>query len=863
MNYKSFISLKRILLVFFVLLTANHMQGQSIKGAWENITNMPTARWFPGTAVCDGKIYVIGGNSSATTASLSVVEVYDPITDTWQVKTPMPTPRSQVSACTVKGKIYAIGGSSGPSTGWTPVANVDIYDPATDSWTKGADFPNARTEIGLVAVNDKIYAIGGIDGKSAASKSVDIYDPASNSWSKGADMITARGTMPACALDGKIYVFGGSNGGASNWNHYASAEMYDIATNSWSAIKDMPESRSHLTGCAFNKKIYAIGGTQLDKGMSYSNMASYNPQTNTWENEPSMITAREAFNAVVLDGKIFAIGGTQAQNGLIAFSNAEVFDSIPKVAMSEKELQLPAKQGIFIGKLSSPKSSSLKFTFTKNEKLFDAALFLIRNDSVFTAQNFGLNSNKEYQFEILAVSENKDSIKTIMKLKTYFKVKATFTAPNGFLLESSDKKVMLDVLSSKVQGNGFVANSDTIWKNMKNAVEPFNNIDLIFTSHTHACHFDAELLFNALKNNPKAISIMNADAKNAMATYFADNSWLKDRIFAPTIPAKSHLDTTISGIKIRLTSIPHAGTTILGINLVLDSIEFVHFDDYNNLTEADYKTIGFTQKPVDVALIGALLLNGEQKVIKETYSPADFITVSHIMNISNVYSNFTSKADELKALNYQVNIPRWPMEMFSYKKYKNRIWLTNINSAPEITRSFKDLAVETGNTTKVYIPKNTFKDANLDDVFENVITIDDKPLPEWATFDATTQNLVLTPTTAKNYTVNITATDNHLSFSNINFKLQVTAPNKIENIGNSIFRVYPNPAHSEINIENTGLLKNGYSVSIYNLIGEKIYSGNESKQIRTKIDLSKFSETVMFLKITSENINECHRIIRF
>ena len=75
-------------------------------------------------------------------------------------------------------------------------------------------------------------------------------------------------------------------------------------------------------------------------------------------------------------------------------------------------------------------------------------------------QDFGLNSNKEYQFEILAISENNDSVRTVLKINTYFKVDAVFTSPMGFLLKSSDKKVMLDVLSSKTPGYGFIANSD-------------------------------------------------------------------------------------------------------------------------------------------------------------------------------------------------------------------------------------------------------------------------------------------------------------------------------------------------------------------------------------------------------------------
>jgi N-acetylneuraminic acid mutarotase len=853
---------KRILILVLVFhLISSLLTSQTIKGSWESITNMPTARWYPGTTVYDDKIYVIGGNTSSTTAPLNVVEVYNPTTDTWETKTPMPVPRSQLSACTLDGKIYVIGGSSGPSS-WTPVPNVDVYDPANDTWSEGADMPGPRAELGLVAVQDKIYAIGGIDGTSTASKSVDIYDPLSDTWSKGADMPTARGTMPACELDGKIYVFGGSNGGISGWNHYDTLEVYDITSDSWSTKQDMPFSRSHLTGCVLNNKIFALGGTQINQNMSYATMASYDPNTDIWESEPSMITAREAFKAVVVNGKIYAIGGTQYQNGLVAFPNAEVFDTLPKVVISNSEIRLPADQAGFIGKLYVPNSGDLIFTFSKDDILYDGALFELRNDSVFTAQNFGLNSDKEYQFEILAISENNDSVRTVIKLSTFYKVNAVFTGPNGFLLESSDKKVMIDVLSSKTLGYGFLANSNDIYENMKNAVEPFNNIDLIYTSHSHPCHFDAELLLNAMINNPGAISVMGVDVKNAMVQYFATNPGLEDRIFAPVIPVNTFIDTTFAGIKIRLTNIVHEGSTTLSINFMLDSIQFVHFDDYNSLTEDDYNTIGFTQLSTDVAFLGSLLLNGEQTMIKETYKTSGYITISHIVNISSLYNDYVTKAEKLKALNYQVNIPRWPMEMFSYKKSDNRISLCTLNSAPKLNRTFQDQTVEKDNTLMVNIPDDAFKETDPDDTIKYSFAINNMPLPEWAIYNTITQNLELTASEAKTYTITITATDNHLSFANTSFKLQVTEPVAIENrVNNTGFKVYPNPAQSLINIENSGDQKSGYSVELYNLLGEKIYSVNNYQDNKITIDLSKFSESVMFLIITRDGTIESYKII--
>jgi N-acetylneuraminic acid mutarotase len=861
-NKLLFFSKRMLILVLAFCINTNYLKGQTIKGSWTSITGVNTARWFPGTTIFDGKIYIIGGNATSSSAPLNVVEVYDPATDTWETKTPMPTPRSQVSACTFNGKIYVIGGSSGPSS-WTPVSTVYIYDPATDTWSTGADMPSPRTELSLISVQNKIYAIGGIDGSSTGSKSVDIYDPIANTWSNGSNMPTARGTMPACELDGKIYVFGGSNGNASGWNHYATLEVYDIATDNWSTKQEMPASLSHLTGCVLNNKIFALGGTQVDQNMTYAAMYSYDPKTDTWESEPSMITAREAFKAVVVNGKIYAIGGTQYP-GLIAFSNSEVYDTVPKVFISNPEMRLPVNQASIIGKLFVPNSGNLKFTYTRDETLYDGALFEIQNDSVIAVQNFGLNSNKEYQFEVLAISENNDSVRTVIKLSTFYKVDAVFSAPMGFLLESSDKKVMLDVLTSKTPGYGFVANSNEIYDNMKNGVDPFNNIDLIYTSHTHGCHFDAELLFNTMKNNPKAIAIMSQDVKTAMKQFFTDNPDLLNNVFAPEIPVNSFIDTTLSGIKIRLTNIAHEGSSTLSINLMLDSIQFVHFDDYNNLTVADYKTIGFTQLPTDVAFIGSLLLNGEQQMIKDTYNSSTHLTISHIAFITNtLYNECVTKAEKLKALNYQINLPRWPMEMFSYKKSDTHISLSTLNNAPKINRTFNDLTVEKDNTVKVRIPKTSFIETDPGDTINYTFSINSKPLPEWAIFDTISRNMEFTPSEAKSYTVTITATDNHLSYANTSFKLKVTEPVAIENKEiNTEFKVYPNPAQSLINIESPGDKEESYSVNLYNILGEKIYSVNEIRDSKITIDLSMFSESVIFLIITSEGTNECHKITK-
>ncbi len=59
---------------------------------WTQKADMPKVRFILSASAVDGKIYAIGGSSAMHGAGLSIVDEYDPTTDTWTTKAPMPTP---------------------------------------------------------------------------------------------------------------------------------------------------------------------------------------------------------------------------------------------------------------------------------------------------------------------------------------------------------------------------------------------------------------------------------------------------------------------------------------------------------------------------------------------------------------------------------------------------------------------------------------------------------------------------------------------------------------------------------------------------------------------------------------------------
>lgn len=144
--------------VLLVVLLGLATMSLAQEGAWTQKADMPTARYGPGSAVVEGRIYVIGG-ARVSQGRTAVVEAYDPATDTWTTRTSMPTARQGVVAAAVDGIIYAMGG-------WatnTVFSRVQAYEPATDTWTTKAAMPTARTLAAAAVVDGWIYVMGGND----------------------------------------------------------------------------------------------------------------------------------------------------------------------------------------------------------------------------------------------------------------------------------------------------------------------------------------------------------------------------------------------------------------------------------------------------------------------------------------------------------------------------------------------------------------------------------------------------------------------------------------------------------------------------------------------------------------------------
>lgn len=214
--------------------------------------NVPRSE-LAGVAADDGtglKHYAIGGRGPLCppTGVCDAVEIYDPATATWTTGAPMPTPRAGLGAAAIGSLVYVVGGRAcgSPYCG-PPLNTLEIYVAPLNLWLPGAPMPVAVLDIySVTALGGRIYVIGGHDG-SAEVATMQIYDPALGVWSLGAPMPTKRSNAIAGVCDGHIYVIGGTNGGGTN---LATVEEYDPATGAWNVAPSLPSPASELANGA-------------------------------------------------------------------------------------------------------------------------------------------------------------------------------------------------------------------------------------------------------------------------------------------------------------------------------------------------------------------------------------------------------------------------------------------------------------------------------------------------------------------------------------------------------------------------------------------------------------------------------------
>jgi N-acetylneuraminic acid mutarotase len=286
--------------------------------AWTSRAPLPTGRMLLVGGVVDVAtrpiVYTFGGVGVGDgDFDRTAVEAYDYSADTWVTKAQMPLKSTGANgAALIQGKFYLPGGYEDTGDGKERHPFLQVYDVATDSWSRKADMPLPSSEGEVGVIDGKLYVLAGRRnfqedcadcGAPVPVRKLFRYNPASDTWSSRPWCPNYHAAGAGGVIAGKFYVAGGYG---PNGAPTAALDIYNPVTNKWSAGAPMPTVRVGMAGAIVGGKLWVIGGEAGE-------VIAYDPVTNKWTGKPGLITPRSGLIAakVRVDGNthVLAIGG--------------------------------------------------------------------------------------------------------------------------------------------------------------------------------------------------------------------------------------------------------------------------------------------------------------------------------------------------------------------------------------------------------------------------------------------------------------------------------------------------------------------------------------------------------------------------
>ncbi len=173
----------------------------------------------------------------------------------------------------------------------------------------------AKVDTATLLLDGRVLVAGGAIPNDSALAAAELYDVASGTWTATREMTEARFGHTATLLrDGTVLVAGGGTRGSigSGETPSASAERFDPASGTWTATGSMGVIRpSGQTATLLRDgKVLLAGGYGSIPDAVTNSAELYDPDSGTWTPTGTMIGAHANFTATLLpNGLVLVAGG--------------------------------------------------------------------------------------------------------------------------------------------------------------------------------------------------------------------------------------------------------------------------------------------------------------------------------------------------------------------------------------------------------------------------------------------------------------------------------------------------------------------------------------------------------------------------
>jgi len=271
-------------------------------GQWSPAGRLDAPRAGLAAVVLDETLYAAGG--AGLTTPRTEFESYDAELDRWFPETPLPIGLERFGMAVSGERIYAAGGyAQGELGGVGPSPAMWSWSAQSRVWQSEAPMPAPRADFALVAVDSRLYAIGG----SHDDATLFVFDPEAREWeSREIPAGVTRAASSAVVSDGRIYMIGGFAAGRASDR----VDIYDVEADAWTRGPDLPEARGGAAiAMADDGRIHLFGGRGGDGNVTLDRHSSWMPGDAGWRQEAALPSPRTNAAAAALRGGIFVVGG--------------------------------------------------------------------------------------------------------------------------------------------------------------------------------------------------------------------------------------------------------------------------------------------------------------------------------------------------------------------------------------------------------------------------------------------------------------------------------------------------------------------------------------------------------------------------
>ena len=210
------------------------------------------------------------------------------------------TAREWVNVEAARGEIYIFGGRDRQGQTYKEIYRVDLQDLRIH---KISTLPSPRFAMASTVLDDRIYVLGGFDGRRCFSDIL-VFDSKSSKISKLAELPSSRCFGAAAVQNGQIYYFGGWDGG----EQLDEIIRIDPNTGSTELVGRLPSPRELITAESLSGKIYGFGGSDRH-GNYLDDVVVLDPSDRSVAGLGRLPSGRARSSTVVMNDQILLVGG--------------------------------------------------------------------------------------------------------------------------------------------------------------------------------------------------------------------------------------------------------------------------------------------------------------------------------------------------------------------------------------------------------------------------------------------------------------------------------------------------------------------------------------------------------------------------